>query len=426
MVRRYTERMSLRHCAVVLAGILMLLGPCALVYNTWSIFVVPVSTSLGCSSSQFTFYVTVIYLVGALAAPVAGNLLERFDVRIVFSASVILVAIGLFSCSLWTEVWQFYLSGIIEGLGIVSLMFLAVPTLINRWFSIKTGFFIGLCMAMSGVGGALWSMVSGGLIAAYDWRVAYQVMSVIDIVLALPATLFFVRSYPRDVGLRAFGESEDNGIQADDDGRTWGVSAHVVFRSPVFYLLMITVGLFNALTPVGNLFASYVYYLGDIGAAGITSTSAVMIASAVAACLMVMAAFGKVFLGALSDKNVLAALIVACGAGALSIVCMAYGAVESLALYAGAILFGFLYAATDALGPAITRNLVGPRDYTLIYSRIAVFVNVAGAAAVVIFTAVSELGWMVEWVVTLVVIGITFVLGILVVRLGSRLEQTYE
>lgn len=426
------ERMSVRHVLVIVAGILILLGPCALVYNTWSIFVVPVSSSLGCSTSQFTLYVTIIYLVGAGAAPLAGNILERFDVRLVFSISVILTACGIGLCALWSEAWHFYISGIIEGVGIVTLMFLAVPTLINRWFSVRTGFFIGLCMAMSGVGGALWSMVGGVLIAFYDWRVAYGALSAIDIVLALPATLFFVRSYPQQVGLLPFGAkkeavcAEDACSSAEHDRRTWGVSASAMFRSPVFYLLMITLGLFNALTPVGNLFASYIYYLGSVGAAGITPTSAVMIASGVAACLMVAAAIGKVSLGALSDKNVVAALIVACGAGALSIVCMILGASWVGALYGGAVLFGFLYAAVDALGPAVTLNLVGPRDYTLIYSRIVVFVNVAGAVAVVAFTAVSELGWMVEWAVTLIVIAITLVLGLLVVRLGSRLEQTYE
>lgn len=431
-------RMSMRHVLVIIAGVLILLGPCALVYNTWSIFVVPVSTSLECSSSQFTFYVTVVYLVGALAAPLAGNVLERFDVRAVLSVSVVVTAFGIALCSLWSEVWQFYISGVIEGLGIVSLMFLAVPTLINRWFSVRTGFFIGLCMAMSGVGGAMWSMVGGALIAAYDWRVAYGVLSVIGVVLALPATLLFIRSYPHQIGLQPFGAEEvhyagegdylheNERSQDERDLRVWGVSAGVMFRSPVFYVLMITVGLFNALTPVGNLFASYIYYLGSIGAAGITPTSAIMIASTVAACLMVTAAIAKVSLGALSDKSVVAALVVACGAGAVSIVCMILGASWVGALYVGAVLFGFLYAAVDALGPAMTLKLVGPRDYTLIYSRIAVFVNVAGAVAVVAFTALSELGWTVEWIVSLVGIAITLVLGLLVVRLGSRLEQTYE
>ena len=113
--------MTSRHVMVILAGILICLGPCALVYNTWSIFVVPVTASLDASSSQFTFYITLVYLISALASPVMGNLMERFDLRIVLSLSVVLVALGIALCSFWDAIWQFYISGALIGFGIVSL-----------------------------------------------------------------------------------------------------------------------------------------------------------------------------------------------------------------------------------------------------------------------------------------------------------------
>lgn len=447
---------TLRHALVLATGILILLGPCALVYNTWSIFVVPVSTSLGATTAQFTLYITVVYLVGAFSAPLAGNLLERFDLRLVLSTSVILVALGIGLCSLWTSVWQFYISGLIEGVGIVSLMFLAVPTLINRWFTVRTGFFIGLCMAMSGFGGALWSMVGGVLIASVDWRCAYLVYAALVVVLALPATALFIRSYPRDLGLLPYGQQhtpdaiaqevtlvgdtvcEDldhfpNQTQDPDlieaykhDTREWGVSASVMFRSPVFYILMLTLGLCNALTAVANLFASYIYYLGDCGFAGITPDTAIMMASTVAACLMISAAISKVVLGALTDKTSLGALMLICGTALVAIVCMWQAQHWSFGVYVGAVLFGLMYAAVDSYGPAQTRKLVGPRDYTLIYSRISVFINIAGAVSVTLFSLVAEVSWDLEWIVTLGFIVVIFVLGLLVGRWGKSLKQTYE
>ncbi len=82
--------LATRHIMIVIAGILICLGPCALVYNTWSIFVVPVSSSLGASSSQFTLYITLVYLIGALFSPIAGNLMERFDLRLVLQLRYLL------------------------------------------------------------------------------------------------------------------------------------------------------------------------------------------------------------------------------------------------------------------------------------------------------------------------------------------------
>lgn len=451
--------MTARHVLVVLAGVLLCFGPCALVYNTWSIFVVPVSESLGAASSQFTAFITVIYLIGALAVPFAGNLMERFDLRIVLSASVLLVAGGMAACSLWTEVWQFYVSGVIEGAGIVSLMFLAVPTLINRWFRVRTGFFIGLCFAMSGVGGAVWSMVGGALMSAASWRVAYLVFAAVVLVVALPATALFIRSYPEEAGCVPFGaaastevpsgKEERGGLAAEEcssgdeafpdaagslDGsgeaaavrKEWGVPARVMFRSPAFYLLMVCMGIFNALTVVANLYASYIHHLGAIGAAGITPEGAIMMASSAAACLMVVSALSKVGLGALSDKSMVVSLVVACGCGAASVLCMWIGSSAVAFICAGALLGGVLYAAIDALGAAFTRRIVGPREYTRIYSRVGMFVNIAGAFAATAFAMVAEVSWEAEWIMALCLIALAFVLGLSAIRLGRTLEQTYE
>ena len=100
------EPMTCRHWLIIAAGVLIAFGPCALVYNVWSIFVVPVSSSLGVSSSQFTFFITLVYLVVGIAAPFAGNLLQKHDLRIVLSASVVMVALGLFLCSFWARTFR--------------------------------------------------------------------------------------------------------------------------------------------------------------------------------------------------------------------------------------------------------------------------------------------------------------------------------
>lgn len=423
---------TLRHALVLASGIIFCLGPCALVYNSWAIFVVPVSSDLGVASSQFTFFITVIYLISALTAPFAGNLMEKIDLRIVTTVAVVCIAAGIFGCTMWTEIWQFYLSGLFEGIGVCTLNFVGVPTLINRWFESKTGFFVGLCYAMSGIGGALWSMVGGLIIQASSWREAYLVFAVIVLVIALPATLFFVRSYPHQSGLMPYGATEgekwepEDGNAADAKGKQWGVSAHTMFRSPAFYTLMLTMGIFNALTIVGNLFASYIYHLGDLGVGGITPESAIMLASGVAACLMIVSAGSKVMLGAVTDKSMVAAVVIACGCGFVGILCIWLGAATTALIYVGGCLGGVLYAAVDAMGAAMTRQLVGPRDYTVIYSRVAVFVNLAGAVSATAFAAVADISWDAEWIMALVLIAITLVLGLSTVKLGKNLKQTYE
>lgn len=424
---------TFRHGMIVAAGILIAFGPCALVYNVWSIFVVPVSSELHVASSQFTFFITLTYLIGGIAAPFAGNLLQKFDLRVVLSASVVLVSAGLFGCSLWRDIHLFYLSGILVGLGIVSLMFLAIPTLINRWFSERTGFFIGVCFAMSGIGGAVWSMVGGLVIDASSWRVAYRVFACAALLVGLLATTVLIRSYPSEVGFRPYGSfppgvdaAGDVGERDFDHGPQPGVSAQVMFRSPVFYLLVISMGLFNALTVSVNLYASYIHHLGEMGMAGISPDSAVIVGSTVASCLMTVSACGKVLLGALTDRSLMGALALACFAGAVSILCMWLGCASVYAVMFGGALGGLLYAAIDALSPSFTRQITGPRDYTIIYSRVAVAVNLAGAFAATVFAAIADFSWDIEWAMSLGLIAVAFACGMGAVHGSRKLQQTLE
>ena len=424
------EPMTCRHWLIIAAGVLIAFGPCALVYNVWSIFVVPVSSSLGVASSQFTFFITLVYLVGGIAAPFAGNLLQKYDLRIVLSVSVAMVALGLFLCSFWNHIYLFYVSGVVVGFGIVSLMFLSIPTLINRWFSQRAGLFMGICFAMSGVGGAVWSMVGGLIIDVSTWRVAYQVFSALVLVIGLFATLVCVRSYPEEVGLRPFGAQplqEDAASAHGGKGlKLRGVSASVMFRSSVFYLLIFSMGIFSALTVTVNLYATYIHHLGALGLAGITPDGAVIMASVVASCLMAVSAGSKVLLGAISDKSMIGALAIAFVGGVVSICCMWLWAWSPEVIVFGGALGGVLYAAIDALAPSITRQIVGPRDYTIIYSRVAIVVNLAGAVAATAFAAVAEASWEAEWVMSLILLTVAFASCVAAVRFGKNLEQTLE
>jgi MFS family permease len=127
----------------------------SMIFNTWSVFVVPVCESLGASTGSFASYVSIIYLFSVIAAPIAGSLVQKHDVRIVYTAAIAMCAAGIGACSFYTEVWQFYVSGAIEGIGAVVIISLMAPVMVSRWFNAHTGLLMGLCAAMMGVGGAL-------------------------------------------------------------------------------------------------------------------------------------------------------------------------------------------------------------------------------------------------------------------------------
>jgi MFS family permease len=106
----------------------------SIVFNTWSVFVVPVCDTFGTSTGLFAWYVSIIYLASAIAAPIAGSLVQKRDVRIIYTAAVALCAVGIGACSFYTGVWQFYVSGALEGVGVVILVLIFACSMATLYF----------------------------------------------------------------------------------------------------------------------------------------------------------------------------------------------------------------------------------------------------------------------------------------------------
>ena len=421
------QPLTIRHVLVVVTGILCLFGPAALVISTWAVFLVPVTQSLGVSSGDFTFYVTLLFLAAAACSPFAGNLMQKVDLRIVISAAAALCALGLFLCSFYTEVWQFYLSGILEGAGTCVILFLTPSTLVSRWFNVHNGLLIGICAAMSGAGAVVWTMVAGFIIDGSGWRDAYFVFGIVCALISLPATMFFIRSYPEDVGLKPYGPPRDDLPEASVGGEGApvrpGIEAKKAFRMPVFYTLMITFMLTNATAQLGNYLPTYLYHLADMQVAGLTAASVVIMASVIAACLQAAHAIAKICLGQVVDHSNVLALAIGCGCGFAGILFVWQGYFSQPLIYLGAALFGVHFAMTNVLGPSFALRIFGPRDYPKIYSRITSVMNIMPAVVLVVFSALSEASWDALFIVVLLLIAIVFCTGMATIVLGRRANQ---
>ena len=232
---------------IVLSCIMMTCLPCALVLSCAGIFFTPVSEFFGVPKASFTLYFSVLNLAMMATLPVAGKLLAARDARVVLSVATALCGLGMFGMASCQEVWQFYLCWHRARCGRGTLIYLAVPTLINAWCVKRVGFFVGLCMAFTGIGGVIFNPIGTAIIQSSPegWRQAYLVFGAIILVGTLPFTLFVVRGKPADKGLLPYGAGEKDA--ADTDGAatvgTQGVSAADAMRTPAFWAIVAFCGL---------------------------------------------------------------------------------------------------------------------------------------------------------------------------------------
>ncbi len=370
-------------CCIVMMGV-----PCALVLNCAGIFFEPVSATLGVSLSSFSSYYAVLNLAMMLMLPVGGRLLDVLDVRVVFSACVAVDGACYLAMSRFDAIWQFYVAGALLGVATAPMIYLAVPKLIDAWFVRRAGFFTGLCMAFTGLGGVLLNPLGTALIDSgpEGWRTAYVVFGALMLAVGLPFTALVLRGDPAEKGLLPYGAGEAGEASAAraDCVVTAGKCLAEGSR-PLSVARLVLFCLFVSVNQtVYQFLSSYCSSLsGSLPqVAGLTG--------AIASACMAGQAVSKLILGAVNDRSVAAGTVLGLGAGIAGALLMAIVPGRPALLLAGAALFGSACACTTVQTPLLVRATFGPRDYTAIYARVSMVGAFGCVVAAVLWGKIVE------------------------------------
>jgi MFS family permease len=171
----------------------------------------PLRDEFGWSVTTISAAVAVNLALYGLTAPFAAALMERYGIRPVVVAALVVVAAGSGFTVFMTASWQLVLCwGVLVGLGTGSMALALVATVTGRWFVARRGLVSGVLTA----GGATGQLVFLPLIAVVaessGWRTAALGVSVIALAV-VPLVLLLLRERPRDVGAVPHG-----GTAADD------------------------------------------------------------------------------------------------------------------------------------------------------------------------------------------------------------------
>ena len=406
--------------AIVAACIAMTCLPCALVLSCAGIFFTPVSAFFGVPKATFTLYFSIVNLAMMVTLPIWGKVLSKTDLRASLSVAAVLCGAGLIGMSACQAMWQFYVCGAVLGAGVAPFIYLAVPTLINAWCVKRVGFFVGLCMAFTGIGGVIFNPIGTALInsGAEGWRCAYLVFGVITLVGTLPFTLLVVRNRPEDKGLAPYGADEAAAAvaQATDAPAEAGMSAPDAMRTPAFFALAAFCGIITLNQTIYQFLPSYAQSFAD------TMPAVAAASGIVASAAMAGQAVGKVILGAVNDRSVRLGIGLGIGAGVVGVTVMWLVPGVLALLLAGAFLFGVVYAMTTVQTPLLVRTIFGSADYTNIYSRVSMVGSLMGTVAAVFwgFVCDSAGGYPLMFVLGYVCMAACLVLALFSLRWKER------
>ncbi|MGV8057368.1 MAG: MFS transporter [Smithellaceae bacterium] len=383
---------------------------------TWScagIFFPSVTKFLAVGKGPFALYLSVICLFMFLTLPFAGKFFALYSARTVLLLSVLLTVVTFIGMSMAQSLYHFYIAGVFLGISQGFIQYLAVPTLIGRWFKERVGFFIGVCASMSGVGGIIFNPIAAKIITDYGWRMGYLSFAIATAVIAIPCALL-IAGFPSDKGLKAYGEdtAADAPVIALE-----GVSYSDAVKSPAFWVLLPFAFFVAFVTNVNFYLPSYAMSLG----------LSLTIGATVASSSMMGVMIGKILLGYVNDKSIIGGFVFCFGGGIVGLGSMLFfGQFGAWVLVPAAVLYGFSYAGVNVQSPMTARKIVGNRDYPQIYAKIAMAMALSSTIGSNAWGFISDAtgGFSSVFMIAIVILALAFVLGMVALQTGKKLVFT--
>ncbi len=219
---------------------------------SFSVFFAEFVLTEGWSNEAAAAIFSLNMLCFALTAPLAGLALDRYGPRPVFALGVLLMAAGLWLSSRATSLTDLLLAyGLIEGCGLGITGLGPVASVVAGWTTpAQRGRALGIAFAGTGLGSLVFVPLANLLIAQFDWRGAYLILSLVCLCLLLPLMVIGLRKPP--AAMRRSGHSQRPSGQ-------W----QKLLRQPVLWALML-VGL-TALGPVRSLTVHQIAYMESAG-----------------------------------------------------------------------------------------------------------------------------------------------------------------
>ena len=305
--------------------------------DTFVVFVPALQQAFDAHRGPVTLIYSFALLVGGIASPIAGWVVDRFGLRTLTVVGVTAAALATASASQATELWHLYLGlGVVMGFGSASLSGVLSSSLLGRWFPARRlGVALAVAWSASGVGSMATFPLAQHLIASDGWRHAYIVFGV-GSALFIPLLLFlpWARIERGAPGLARLRAAADRGPTVGEAVRDWP------FWALTSSFALTSVGIFS-------LVPQTMVYLLERGIDGPYAARAL----AVAGLLTPLGMIGFSWLSDRGGRRLAALLAYGCSIAGVGALALVGGPQDELWLWLYVLLFG---GSMGSRGPMIS------------------------------------------------------------------------
>ena len=201
----------------------------------------PIIDEFGWGRAQVTFVATLKFGAGAVFGIFFGVIVDKFSIRKIVAVASCLSAIAMLGF-LWVQsLWQFYLVGLVLGMGSISCM-IAIKVLVSQRFMHQQGLAIGAALLGTSVAGIFTPPLATWLIGIYGWRMTVALLSIGIWTVALPVFLRIVKE-SQDAEIEGAGPADSSSQTKREESAAAAIDFSDVLRSRSFWMIGLAVSL---------------------------------------------------------------------------------------------------------------------------------------------------------------------------------------
>ena len=273
--------------------------------SMFAVFMVALVEQFGWGRAEVSGVQSLAMVAYIVAAPLAGNLVDRYGPRRAILFGIIMLTAGIALCATMNRLLEFYLYfGVMGGAGVAFISLAAYTAIIPHWFEKKRGMASGIASSGMGLGVVIFAPVSQGVISLWGWQIGFLSMAILTAVVLLPLNGLLLRHKPEDMGYAGPDGQLAAGPATDRPGNP-GTMPDLPPQPKADWTLRAAMGTVNfwALMtfPLLNMVGTYivlVHFVGFLVNQGIDK----MVAASAFALLGVFATSSRVVWGAVSDR----------------------------------------------------------------------------------------------------------------------------
>ena len=360
---------------IVAASLFIIILDGLLLYS-FGVFLPYINDEFGLSRAEGSSLFAFRSLILAPGFIIAGRLIDKYDPRIVIFCGGSIAALGMILSGFATNMWQLILFySVFVGIG-DTVLYITCVAVISRWFTKKRALAIGIITTGVPLSGLITNPLTASLINNFGYR--YALFSLGGIMLVTLLAAFVLRGYPKDLGLKPYGEenNEDDvaltkGVNTNNYKKEW--TALEAISTPNYWIMYVMYTLaFITFLIIVTQFYNFELDLNISAIAAAGPAAAIGLGSIIGRTILT-----SLLAEVLEYRKVLFVCLVAQGSSIILLLTFD----QIWAFYLFGVLFGFFYSAIVPIFPTLLAKFYGLKAMGAIYGIFGTSYSIAAIGA---------------------------------------------